>query len=35
MIRNTLIAAVSVLSLLLPTVSFAQDAQSQVQSQSQ
>jgi hypothetical protein len=35
MIRNTLIAAISVFSLLLPTVSFAQDAQSRVQSQSQ
>ena len=35
MIRNTLIAAISVLSLLLPAVSFAQDTQSQVQSQSQ
>jgi sporulation protein YlmC with PRC-barrel domain len=35
MIRHTLIAAISMFSLLLPAVSFAQDAQSQAQSQSQ
>ena len=33
MMRNTLIAVVSVLSLLLPTVSFAQDGQSQMKKQ--
>jgi sporulation protein YlmC with PRC-barrel domain len=35
MMRNTLIAVVSVLSLLLPTVSFAQDGQSRMKKQAQ